>query len=79
MTPDIEQQLVLLGGTLAAILEMLRRLWKRKRNVRLALTLSVTEENSEDSHPSTKQSLGNGRKTDSSDAEQQREKQQRSD
>ena len=78
MTPDIEQHIALMLGTSLAIGETLRRVLKRRRG-RLVLTLSVTDENSDDLPPNTKQSPGNGRKTDSNDAEQPQEKQQRGD
>ena len=79
MTPDIEQHIALTLGTLLAIGETLRRLLKRRNRVRLALTLSVTDENSNDLCPSSKQNPENGRKTVSKDAGQQQEKQQRGD
>lgn len=79
MTPDIEQHIALMLGTLLAIGETLRRLLKRRNRVRLALTLSVTEENSNDSLLSIGINEADGRKTDSSDAQQQREKQPRKD
>jgi hypothetical protein len=73
MTPDIEQHIVLMLGTLLAIGETLRRVLKRRRG-RLVLTLSVTDENSDDLPPNTRQNPANGRKTDSSDVEQQQER-----
>ena len=79
MTPDIEQHIALMLGTLLAIGETLRRVLKRRKRVRLALVLNVTDENSNDSLQSTRKSPVDGRKTDSNDAQQQQEKQQRGD
>jgi hypothetical protein len=78
MTPDIEQPLELLAGILAVTLAILHRLLKR-RNGRLRLTLSVTEENSDDLPPNTRPNRANGRKTDSNDVEQQHVKRPRGD
>ncbi len=79
MTPDIEQHIALMLGTLLAIGETLRRWLKRKRNVSLTLTISDTPENSNDSLLSIGINEADGRKTDSNDAQPQLEKQQRSD
>ena len=78
MTPGIEQHLELLVVTLAVTLGLLNRLLK-KRNGRLRLTLSVTEESSNDCPRSTKPSQEVGKKADSSDAKQQHTKQRGSD
>ena len=69
MTPDIEQHLELLAVILAVTLGILNRLLKR-RNGRLRLTLSVTEENSSDCPPNTNSSPVDGAKMDSKDANQ---------
>ncbi len=76
MTPDIEQHIALMSATLLAIGEILRRVLKRRRG-RLVLTLSVTDENSNDSLLSIGINEADGRKTDSNDAQQQQEKQQK--
>jgi hypothetical protein len=70
MTPDIEQHLELLAVILAVTLGILNRLLKR-RNGRLRLTLSVTEESSSDLHPNTKTSEADGKRTDLSEHKQQ--------
>jgi hypothetical protein len=48
MTPDIEQHIVLMLGTLLAIGETLRRVLKRRKRVKLVLTIEDTEKNSEE-------------------------------
>ena len=70
MTPDIEQHIALTLGTLLAIGETLRRLLKRRNRVRLALTLSVTEENSSDCPQNTYSSPVDGLKMDSNEPKQ---------
>ena len=64
MTPDTGQPLELLVGTLAAILAVLHRLLKSKRRGNLRLTLSVTEENSNESPPDSRTNEADGRRTD---------------
>ena len=82
MTPDIEQHPELILGILALIgayLRLFKNGWlhKRKGSVSLLLTVNDTEENSKDSLPSTKPKPENGKKTDSSGAQQRQEEQQK--
>jgi hypothetical protein len=76
MTPDIEQHLELLAVILAVTLGIVNRLLKR-RNGRLRLTLSVTDESSSDCPPNTNSRMEVGAKTDSNDVKQQHTEQQR--
>jgi hypothetical protein len=79
MLPDIEQHIGVMFGILLAIGETLRRLLKQRNRVRLALTLSVTEESSSDCPQNTNSKTDLGVKMDSKDAQQQPAKQQRDD
>ena len=76
MTPDIEQHIVLMLGTLLAIGETLRRVLKRRRLGNLVLTLSVTDENSSDCPQNTNSKTVDVVKTDSNDVKQQPTEQQ---
>ena len=68
--PDIEQHIALMSGILLVIGEALRRVLKRRRLGRLVLTLSVTDENSNDCPPNTNLKAVDGVKTDSKDVKQ---------
>jgi len=79
MPPDIEQHIALMSGTLLLIAEILRRLLKRKSLGNLRLTVSVTDENSNDCLQNTNLKMDPGQKMDSNAVQQQQEKQQRDD
>lgn len=77
MPPDIEQHIAVMSGTLLLIAEILRRLLKRKSLGNLRLTVSVTDENSNDCLQNTNLRMDHGAKMDSKNAKQQLTEQQR--
>ena len=82
MTPDTEQHIAVMLGTLLAIGETLRRFLKRRKG-RLVLQLSLEERDtlphSSDLCQSTRKSPADGRKTDSNDVQQQQGGRRRND
>jgi hypothetical protein len=77
MPLDMQQHIEVMSGTLLLIVVILHRLLKRKGLGNLRLTVSVTEENSNDCHPNTNSSEADGQRMDSNERKLPHTKQQK--